>query len=93
MEILCISKDRESHLSVATLSKFKNQLVMDLGLGLRLWGSTVGHPSNSWASCDTEHACDTQTHRQTDGIAIAYIGASIRRVARVMTKLVTVDVP
>jgi len=24
---------------------------MGLGLGLRLWGSTVGHPSNSWASC------------------------------------------
>jgi len=24
---------------------------MGLGLGLRLWGSTAGHPSNSWASC------------------------------------------
>jgi len=24
---------------------------MGLGLGLKLWGSTVGHPSNSWASC------------------------------------------
>jgi len=24
---------------------------MGLGLGLRLWGSTVGHFSNSWASC------------------------------------------
>jgi len=24
---------------------------MGLGLGLRLWGSTVGRPSNSWASC------------------------------------------
>jgi len=23
---------------------------MGLGLGLSLWGSTVGHPSNSWAS-------------------------------------------
>ena len=27
-------------------------LVMGLGLGLSLWGSTVGHPSNSWASCN-----------------------------------------
>ena len=26
-------------------------LVMGLGLGLSLWGSTVGQPSNSWASC------------------------------------------
>jgi len=24
---------------------------MGLGLGLSLWGSTVGHPSNCWASC------------------------------------------
>jgi len=24
---------------------------MGLGLGLTLWGSMVGHPSNSWASC------------------------------------------
>jgi len=26
------------------MSKIKNQLVMGLGLGLSLWGSTVGHP-------------------------------------------------
>jgi len=25
--------------------------MVGLGLGLRLWGSTIGHPSNSWASC------------------------------------------
>jgi len=24
---------------------------MGLRLGLSLWGSTVGHPSNCWASC------------------------------------------
>jgi len=24
---------------------------MVLGLELKLWGSTIGHPSNSWASC------------------------------------------
>jgi len=25
--------------------------MMGLGLGLSLWGSTVGHASNSWVSC------------------------------------------
>jgi len=28
---------------------------MGLGLRLSLWGSTVGHPSNSWASCFLRH--------------------------------------
>jgi len=50
-----------------------------LGLVLYDWGSTVGHPTNSWASCYTKHACDTQTdrHMQTDGIAMAIPALSI----------------
>jgi len=37
---------------------------MGLGLGLMLWGSMVGHPSNSWASCyGFVHHCETAVTR------------------------------
>ena len=63
------------------------------GLGhvtLTIFGSTVGYPSDSLASCSMIHPCDGQTHGetdgQTDGRAIAYTRYTIYAVARNKTK-------
>jgi len=39
-----IFRYRGAHADIVLMTKFKNQLVMGLGLGISLWGITVGHP-------------------------------------------------
>jgi len=59
------------------LSDFRTIRPSDCRHTILLWGSTVGYPSDSLASCSMIHPSDRETYGQTDGRAIAYGALSI----------------